>query len=753
MRNRKFRFVLLVQLAVLAIVAGIMMLYKEHVITIPASDFRVENDQLVSSSFSLPRGIYRVLIPYVCEGNMQTFCTVTENEDSLREGGRGIRTSGQHMNEGGSHTDFTLWVDHGKASQRITLTGALDSMQIADVSIRSTRQIYARDFLLLAVLFILMDSLWLCADRWREYPLCMEKKTILAGLLFIIVVSSIPLLNSQIYAGSDVTYHLLRIDNIKDGILSGQFPVRIDPTWLWGHGYASSVCYGETFLYIPAFLRICGFTLQESYFTFLFLLNVATCLCSFYSFRKLFARDRVALLCAGIYTLSIYRLYKMYSWNALGEVQAMVFLPLILAGAYEILAGESSEEGYHRRWVLLAIGFGGLIQCHLLSCEMGVFFLAVVCIVQWRRFLRPAAVWNFVKAVLGSFALSAWFAVPCLDYLLNVDMVIGHVSARTIQEVGLYPANLFVFFFNRGFNRDFESLGMQDMEALGIGAVFSVAGLALLLLWFFGALGGQKPDLERKTDQLGKTALFGGILAMIMSLSVFPWNRLQQLGSVAATLISSIQYPNRFLMIATIFMTVVAGVVVIRVDTVVPHGGKQICAIAFAVMVLLSAHFYMSSIVLTDSAFEMYDTSGMGTGYLSGGEYLRYGAQTSLYGYTEPVGSEEVVVEEVSRNHLTYRILLKNTGKADGYVDIPLQNYKGYVARDEASGMRFAIEDNDNMDIRVRVPEGYRGEVIVEFLPPVYWRFVEILSLVSYVTLLLVFLFAKRSGGLARSRE
>lgn len=66
--------------------------------------------------------------------------------------------------------------------------------------------------------------------------------------------SCYPLLNEYIIVGHDLAFHLNRIEGIKKGLLSGQFPVRIHPTHFGGYGYATPIMYPEMLLYI----RLCS---------------------------------------------------------------------------------------------------------------------------------------------------------------------------------------------------------------------------------------------------------------------------------------------------------------------------------------------------------------------------------------------------------------------------------------------------------------------------------------------------------------
>ena len=74
---------------------------------------------------------------------------------------------------------------------------------------------------------------------------------LIIGILTVLYMAS-PLGNTRLHSGHDFSYHLLRIENIKDGLLNGQLPVRIGPLFLNHRGYASSLFYPELFLYFPA---------------------------------------------------------------------------------------------------------------------------------------------------------------------------------------------------------------------------------------------------------------------------------------------------------------------------------------------------------------------------------------------------------------------------------------------------------------------------------------------------------------------
>ena len=118
-----------------------------------------------------------------------------------------------------------------------------------------------------------------------------EKKNIFWGLVCIAILASVPCMQNANLTGGDLGYHLMRIEGIKDGLKSGQFPIRIEPEWLFGHGYANSVFYCSTLLYFPAILRLLGFTVMTGYNAYCIAVTIATVGVAYYCFAGIF-KDR-----------------------------------------------------------------------------------------------------------------------------------------------------------------------------------------------------------------------------------------------------------------------------------------------------------------------------------------------------------------------------------------------------------------------------------------------------------------------------
>ena len=102
---------------------------------------------------------------------------------------------------------------------------------ISGLTIRETNGLAVIFLFLVVVISILVNLLYTYVQYDREYSLSVSQKGIHFGLALLLLFSSLPLLQDTMLSSGDLGYHMLRMMGIKDGILAGQFPVRIAPKW------------------------------------------------------------------------------------------------------------------------------------------------------------------------------------------------------------------------------------------------------------------------------------------------------------------------------------------------------------------------------------------------------------------------------------------------------------------------------------------------------------------------------------------
>lgn len=545
-----------------------------------------------------------------------------------------------------------------------------------------------------------------------------DKKTIVIILLGIIFLISIPLMIEGVGAGHDIRIHLLRIEGIAEGLKNGVFPVKLSSVWLEGYGYPISVYYGDALLYIPAILRCLGVPNIAAYGIFVFLVNVATVVSAYYCFGKIAKSQRFAVLACLVYVTSPYRLITVFIRAAVGEYCAFIFLPVIALAMYRIYTEQTQDwKAYRKNAIVLALGMTGLIETHILSVELVVLILAAVCLVLWKKTVRPATLKVYGIAVVETVVLNLFFIVPFLDYYKNVAVNINRYTSgnviRQIQYKGVRVGELFMFF------RDPFSVGtLHNYERM----LFTPGIILMTVLVMSIVLIIYKKSSKEMVFYTGFT-----LAILFMSTNIFPWDAIAF--TTFGNWLAQVQFPWRYLGIANVFLILLMMEILQWVWRNKTGWKNGILIAAVAVSIISTSYFagnYTDDAILYEYATNMeLDTTKLG-----GAEYLRADTdKETLTGNVSYTNMEQVDI--VSRKGTTMELYcLSGDFTQGGTVEVPMFNYKGYYVMDEA-GNEYEITDGENNVISFQLPQGFEGNITVEFREPWYWRVAEIVSLLA----------------------
>lgn len=271
-------------------------------------------------------------------------------------------------------------------------------LNYADYEIKCTS--YTAFVILLILSMVLACTVAAYLIRTGRIKLTREKVIYAIIMSAIFIISCIPLFGDSLIKGDDTVTHLIRLEGIKDGYLSGQFPVKVEPTLNGGYGYAFSTYYGGLFYNIPVILRLMGFTLQGAYKAYIVVVNFATVIVAYYSFKVIFKKPKLALISTIMYSLSLIRIVDLYQRGAVGEFTALIFIPLIAAGLWKIYATPIEDENYKRLWVMPVIGYFGVIESHVLSTELCGVFTVLICLMMFKKTFRKKTFLVLLKIVL-----------------------------------------------------------------------------------------------------------------------------------------------------------------------------------------------------------------------------------------------------------------------------------------------------------------------------------------------------------------
>ena len=692
-------------------------------------------DQEVYEHISLGAGVYRLELSYESAGDTNAMCNVKDG--TVYYGG--LLCNGEHMYAALDHTSYDFWLFEPTEELSVTIDySGQESLTTGNLRIVETNLLWTRYLtILLAISALILWTLW-----YQKRDAQKEKKerrhVVIFGIGVIAFLASIPYLYDGMISGADLTYHLQRIEGVKDGLLTGQFPVRLEPRWVFDHGYANGIFYCNLLLYFPAALRMLGFTVTESYILYCIALNIATAAIAWYCFGKMFRDDVIGLACSGLYTLSIFRVYRLLGTGAVGEGSAFTFFPLVLYGIYLVFEGKKEEREFRNSWIVLGLGYAGLVQTHVLSCEIAALMTVLLCLVFLPKLFEKE---RFLKCVQGAFfalGLSLWYLVPFLDYYFTQDVKIRHASARTIQERGVTFVQELQTFWNFHDTAASTTERMQYTHPVGPG-LFLVAGVFFLLLLLFLEVIPRGKETE-KSFAIRSAGL--GCLALWMATDTFPWDAIQTTSQTAATLVSSLQFPYRFIGWGMTFLIVVVGYLL----SFFQKNQKLFYRMGLVIVMTAVATSYVYLIDVEDEstgAIHLYNRESMGFGYISGEEYLIYGTDSSALSFAKPKADEGIGISEYEKKGLRATFFCENSSDTQGTVKLPILLYKGYQASGDG-GESLEITDDGSHLLGVSIPAGYSGRITVKFTEPWYWRAAELITLTVVVAFVAGMVYKRR---------
>lgn len=683
----------------------------------------------LASQISLTPGIYQVIVDYEMSSAKIIDRAIFVQDETLSP--EQLRCSGGPVYDGRSQIDFSFILKSSSQNIGFFINEGTAQIRISHIEIRNTGKqwtvigtIGAGAFWLLIVLL----------NVYKRYHLgLLDKGQILTGLLLIIIwtIASLPLFHNMTFSTADNGYHMQRIEGVMNAIKDGIIPVRLEPHWIQGYGYANGIFYCDLFLFPSAILRLLGFSVTFAYNFYCMLVNAALVYVSYKCFYGIFQDTHIALATVIMYTLSCMHFYKLIQTGAIGEGTALIFLPLILLGMYRLW--EDEKTTLKEVVFPFVLGAGGLICCHVLSTEITVG-IVILFLVSYLNKAKRIEIWKKIGlSVLGTLLFTAWFVVPFLDYYIREDLHIKHVFARTIQHEGLLFPQLYIQFWLPGGDL-VENTGLYHAYPAGVGIVLFFSIIFFLCLWF---LSGFEEKLYKNKHllSLAKRCALVSLLLMIMSMRCFPWDWLQSKGGVTASLISSLQFPNRLLEWATLLAAFVAGYNLLLVKqnrTEILYRAVVACCV---LMTLVSTIYQANTYMDTAKQYYLANPEGMGNGYVSGGEYLIQDTDESLLHYGRVQTSNGVQVTSIDKGPLKAHLTVTNETDQLGYVELPLLFYHGYVAKDSLEN-KLEVVPGDNNVVRVFVPESYDGDINVCFVSPWYWRVAEVTSLIFVIYLL-----------------
>ncbi len=694
------------------------------------------NRRIITPNFFMNRGVYAVSVQY--QSVTSSVSSVGCRSQAVYDGDYPwIHSESALLTNNYTSVEYFVYVTKDNTDVRIKNImddGVYDPIRIDKVTVTYLNgRSAAVDAILFLIFFGIVDIiLYFYLFRRQKMDMWLRKNGLtaaaLCALLFIV---ELPMTMNYLPKGYDMRFHYYRLYTIAEGLRDGFFPVKIQPEWFNGYGYATGIFYGDLLLYFPAALYLLGFSMGTAYKSYILLINVLTIGNSYLCFKTVSKDKYIALFGTVVYSSFLHRLVALYTRAALGAFTGLAFLPLVLLGLWAIYYGEDKE--YKRGWLFLVIGATGIIESHLLGTLMTVLFVVIFILFSLKQTFRKRTVLALGKAVLGCIMANLFYIVPFLDTYRSMTLAVDdYTGNKPLYYNSAFLSQLFSTSYNAIADVKEDLSGMlQDMPM----SVGPVSGLVILAAVCYLIRYYHKDGNARKENGLLVKLLVLTFLSLWMSTNLFPYIWLDEYCPALYAGLKKFEFAWRFLAMASTFITLLYVALMGKAKAL--FGRKRTLA-AGAIVCMLFCYqgadylFQYSNLMIP---FEYEDSfRDLTVRAIYDGAYLPQGTdfQKMTPQLLLPEGTG-ISATMTARTGTAMDIQVENPTDTETYIDLPLLHYQGYRAQSDAG--QLTVSAGENNRLRVAVPEGFKGNMHVFFAEPWYWRVAEIFSLLFWFLL------------------
>ncbi len=599
------------------------------------------------------------------------------------------------------------------------------ALSLSGISLTSHTPVF-KDTLFFALsfsVFCLAAALYLLyvVNSKKDYSLKKELFVISISLAAVIFVSSYPYYSGNYPTGHDIIFHNSRIAGLADFLHNGEGLIhRVNTAFNSGYGYINPIMYPELFLYIPGGLAAAGMSVLGALKLFNILINTATVLLSYFSFKGITGNRYSGLILATVYSLATYRLVNIYVRNAVGESLFMTFIPVAVYGLYAIFYKNSRLS-----WIWLFLGVTGVVQSHILGCVLTVIILVsyLILIIADKIDSNSLTIKPFIDIIVAAVAtlcINIWFIVPFAYYYLVQPLKLFTQLEYFFSRIP--SVNILLSLFAEGITTEELNLPMNLGPLVLAAAVVAIARS----VWFV---------LKKKGKLFEILSVFFILLYSVIITNLVPYELLFKFKPFAA-LMSALQFTFRFHSVVLITVCIVLAHCILKSGiTANLRLLKLSTAVTLAIALFGCYDLFNSSSVWFYNSKERYISNDSPNEYFM--EAVNLDAERAKIKKVEE--SENIILTAYDKTGRSIEFSYEKTDENPGSIKLPLFYYYGYN-RVTDDGRAIELYSGENGAIRLTLPEDIQsGNIRVYFndnLPifryPLYFSVFSCLAVAAY---------------------
>lgn len=541
-----------------------------------------------------------------------------------------------------------------------------------------------------------------------------SKRNIIVFLFFMSsCIALYPLFcNNGLHTGHDFVYHLQRIEALSDEIKNFIFFPKIDFFFFQGRGYASSLFYNDLLLYPGALLRIAEFSPETSYRFTICIFHALTFISSYYCAKFLFHSHLAGALCGFLYTTCQYKLCCLHVRSALGELQAFIFIPIVIFSLIDFFSDNSHKN-------IFIFSFSCLLLSHTISFLMSIMFIIVLFVVFYKKSLKKIIQIAFNFSIILLFTAFYW--LPFLEMYIQSDLIVK--TPWTFAYLNAVPLS--------------SIINGEKLANASFGINFAIFFVFYLLFRIFYAIKF-KYSKHYIYINFSDIMLLATIILIFMVSDLFPWKYCGKL--------NMIQFPWRLYSFSSfIFALSLASFFMFIKKTCHRKMIHQIILLLLVTTTVANIFFFCSNMT---NNFKHYDND-----YFSNPERTYIMSPTEWLPKITNVNKFRAEKFQAKDNfNKAYDILYKHRlfsiyiDKDTQYIDFPLIYYAGYYAFYKHKNNKIELPcDNrgDNGLVRVYTDSQINGRIYVVYFGTLLQHISFYISLFSLLVFLFVRFFSK----------